>query len=229
MPYVYTSFEETARTGVPLMRPIFLEYPEASNFYGEERQFLFGRDVLVAPPVFEMTDPYEVRLPPSQWYDYWSGAKHQSTKPIRVKQALEVLPLYVRGGAIVPHQPVVQHTGETPVGPLELRVYPGEDCRGSIYLDDGRTYAYTRGEYLRVNYTCKLAPDSLRITLSAYDGPYKPWWRSVRLEVFGVEKSPRSVRAGKRQLKGWHYSAAKKTASMTLPESSSGLTIQLVY
>ena len=107
----------------------------------------------------------------------------------------------VLAGAIVPHQPVVQHTGETPQGPLSLRVYPGDDCRGSLYLDDGKTYAYSRGEYLRVSYTCQPAPNELRVTLSAYEGRYKPWWRSVRLEVFGVEKPPKSLRAGERELR----------------------------
>src|SRR3989449_2984803 len=110
MPYIYGSMEETTRTGIPLMRPIFVKYPEAKEFYGEEREFLFGRDLLVAPQVVEMPDAYEVKLPPGHWYDYWTGTKFSSGKPLQVHPPLDSVPLYVRAGAILPQQPVVQYT-----------------------------------------------------------------------------------------------------------------------
>src|SRR3989442_1545840 len=82
MPYIYGSMEETTRTGIPLMRPIFVEYPEAKEFYGEEREFLFGRDLLVAPQVVEMLDAYEVKLPPGHWYRSLAGTKFPLRKPL---------------------------------------------------------------------------------------------------------------------------------------------------
>ncbi len=200
LPYIYTSFEESTSTGIPLMRPIFLEYPDAQAFYGEDREFLFGRDLLVAPKLFETLDAYDVNFPPGEWYDYWTGAKHKSGPPLKVNPPLDLIPLYVRAGAILPEQPIIQYTDEAPAGPLELRVYPGSDCRGSLYSDDGRTYAYTRGEYLRVSYSCQPTVDSLAIIISGQQGSYKPWWKQVRLEVFGMEKAPKEVRAGDRGL-----------------------------
>jgi alpha-glucosidase len=186
LPYIYTNLEETTRTGIPLMRPVFMEYPQAEEFYGEEREFLFGRDLLVAPKVFEMLDAYEVSLPPGQWYAYWTGSKLASGRTFKVQPALEQLPLYVRAGAILPQQPVVQYTGEAPAGPLELRVFPGNDCRGSLYQDDGKSYAYTRGEFLRMNFSCQVAGDSVTIRNSAREGTYRPWWKEIRLEIFVV-------------------------------------------
>ncbi len=229
LPYIYTSFEETTRSGIPLMRPIFLEYPEAQGLYGEDREFLFGRDLLVAPRVFEMLDAYEVNLPPGEWYDYWTGKKIQSGRAVEVNPPLDVLPLYVRAGAILPQQPAVQHTDEVPAGPLELRVYPGSGCRGSFYLDDGKTFAYTRGETLRVDYTCQPEADSLGITISAHQGNYKPWWNNVRIEAFGVEKAPKEVRAGGRSITDWNYNSEQKTVTLTLPDSSTGWGIRLIY
>jgi len=229
LPYIYTHFEETTRTGIPVMRPLFLEYPQAPGVYGEDRQFLFGPDLLVAPPVFEMIDSYDVNLPPGEWYDYWSGTRHISGKPISVRPPLDALPVYVRAGAILPQQPVVQHTEEKPDGSLELRVYPGEDCRGSLYLDDGKTYFYTRGEYLRVQYTCQPGQETLGITLSAYQGKFKPWWQNVRLEIFGMENAPKEVRLGNRPVTGWNYYAEGNYVTLTLPESSAGMKIQIVY
>lgn len=229
MPYIYTSFEQTATTGTPLMRPIFLEYPEAQAFYGEDREFLFGRDLLVAPKMFEMLDPYNVSLPPGEWYDYWTGAKHQSGQPLKVNPPLDLVPVYVRAGAILPEQPVVQHTGETPAGPLTLRIYPGNDCRGSLYLDDGRTYAYTRGEYLRVEYSCQPAVDSLSITISAHTGSYKPWWKQARLEVFGAQKAPKEIREGEHRVANWNYNPEQHSVTFTLADSPSGRQIRLDY
>src|SRR5215471_2497793 len=126
MPYLYTAIEETARTGIPLMRPIFLEYPQATEFYGDDRDFLFGRDLFVAPVTSEMVDAEDISLPPGGWYDFWGGARHEHGEKIQLRPRLDEMPLYVRAGAIVPMQAVVQNTGETPDGPLALRVYPGE-------------------------------------------------------------------------------------------------------
>jgi alpha-glucosidase len=229
LPYIYTSFQESTSAGIPLMRPILLEFPDAQAFYGEEREFLFGGDLLVAPKVFEMLDAYDVNLPPGEWYDYWTAAKYQSGQPLKVNPPLDLVPLYVRAGSILPQQPVVQYTEEKPAGPLELRVYPGGDCRGSLYLDDGKTYAYTRGEYLRVNYSCQPAMDSLAITISGHQGSYPPWWEEVRVEVFGMEKAPKEVRAGGRTVAGWAYNSKQQAVTLSLPDSSSGWTIVLRY
>ncbi|HEY4682561.1 MAG TPA: glycoside hydrolase family 31 protein [Candidatus Acidoferrales bacterium] len=229
LPYIYTNFEETTRTGIPLMRPIFLEYPEAREFYGEDRAFLFGRDLLVAPKVFEMLDAYDVNLPPGEWYDYWTGKKYRSGRALEINPPLDLVPLYVRAGAILPQQPVVQHTDEVPTGPLQLRVYPGSECGGSLYLDDGKTFAYTRGETLRVAYTCQPAADSLAIISSAHKGNYKPWWKNVRVEIFGVEKAPKEVGAGGRSVTDWSYNAEQKTVTLALPDSSTGWEIRLSF
>jgi len=132
MPYLYTGIEEASRTGLPLMRPVFIEYPQASDFYENNRDFLFGRDFFVAPVTTEMLDAEEVSLPPGEWYDFWTNTKVSSKEKITLHPRLDEMPLYVRAGAIVPMQPVVQYTGEKPNGPLELRVYL-EKCHDMVY------------------------------------------------------------------------------------------------
>lgn len=211
------------------MRPLFLEYPDAEALYENDRQFLFGRDLLVAAKLWELTDRYDVSLPDGAWYDYWTGKKYPGGQSVSVSPALDEVPLYVRAGAILPQQPVVQHTEEVPSGPLELRVYPGADCRGSLYLDDGKSYAYTRGEHLRIDYSCDPAPDSLRIDISSHQGSYSPWWKDVRMEVFGVERAPREVRVGPRVVNNWSYDPARNTLTLTAPDSAAGWEIRVSY
>ena len=104
--------------------------------------------------------------------------------PSAIHPPLDTMPVYVRGGSILPMQPLIQNTDETPNGPLELHVYPGPQCRGSIYLDDGHTLAYQHGGYLRQSFTCQADGNSLRLNFAAREGSYAPWWKSVDVVIY---------------------------------------------
>jgi alpha-D-xyloside xylohydrolase len=80
------------------------------------------------------------------WVDFWTGQRHAGGQAVARDYALDEFPLYVRAGAIVPMGPVVEHTGERPGAPWDIRVYPGADAAFTLYEDDGETYAYERGE-----------------------------------------------------------------------------------
>ena len=193
LPYLYTNIEETSRTGLPLMRPVFLEYPKAEESYGDDRDFLFGGDLFVAPAFNEMPMAQDVRLPPGAWYEYGTSVVHDSTDTLSLQPSLGVLPVFARAGAIIPQQPVVQDTDETPAGPLELHVYPGPDCRGTLYQDDGHTFDYQRGKFLRVSYVCDAEPEKVTVTAHTEHDAYSPWWKSEKLVVYGFKGEPHAV------------------------------------
>jgi len=202
LPYIYTLAEEASRDGMPLVRPLFLEFPGYMD--GIDAEFLLGPDLLVAPPQ-EIANNYRVQLPPSNWFDFWTGLKvtapppapenaavntpadqqAQSPKEISVHPALDVLPVYVRGGSILPMQPLVQSTDETPVGSLELRVYPGQRCEGALYLDDGHTFQYQKGAFLRQAFTCTTDGDGVHVLFGAREGTYAPWWKNIEVVLYG--------------------------------------------
>lgn len=208
LPYIYTLAEESTRTGLPMVRPIFLEFPEVfqlpDGFGDLDSEFLLGPSLLVAPqPFAETMDDYVVTFPQGSWYDFWTGLKTSASPrqpnivdiatagpnvvfpaPARIHPVLDTLPVYVRGGSILPFQPLVQSTDETPSGPLELRVYPGDQCRGSLYVDDGHTLGYQRGEFLRQAFTCQANNDSVSIHFGARQGSYVPWWKSVEVVIY---------------------------------------------
>jgi alpha-glucosidase len=222
LPYIYTQMEEASRDGVPLMRPLFLEFPEEASLVANDSEFMLGDALLVAPKLWETLDPYEVKLPPGQWYDYWNGDPIEGGKKLKVNPPLDTLPVYVRGGAILPHQPLVQNTDETPQGALQLRVYPGENCHGALYQDDGSTFAYTQGQFLRVTFSCLAAPHELRVRMSAIEGAYKPWWNTVQLQIVGITASPHQVMAGGITTSEWTFDAASKSMVVTIPAASQG-------
>ena len=178
MPYLYTTAEEMSRTGLPIMRPLFLEFPHGAAGgqpldLSTGNAFMVGPDLLVAQsPYPDELDDYQVALPPSSWYDYWTGSRIDPTSgrkgidnaaiaqpEVHIHRTLETLPVFVRAGSIVPEQPLVQSTDEKPVGPLTLRDYPpttlGADCEGSLYLDDGVSYDFKQGNYLREQFACR--------------------------------------------------------------------------
>ncbi len=205
LPYIYTLAEEASRTGMPLARPIFLEFPNTLDT--PDTEFLLGSDLLVVPPPHaEMPEDYDVSYPPGDWYDFWTGQKMPHSTPgptiVQISEAiakgepvpeghstkihptLDTLPVYVRGGSILPLQPLVQSTDQTPNGPLELRVYPGEKCNGSIYLDDGHTFRYQQGEFLRQEFRCQADKSSVRVHFAARQGSYAPWWKSFEVVIY---------------------------------------------
>ncbi|HEY6946170.1 MAG TPA: glycoside hydrolase family 31 protein, partial [Candidatus Acidoferrum sp.] len=229
LPYLYTATEEASRTGIPLMRPLFLEYPQAEEFYGDDRDFLLGRDLFVAPVTTEMVDAEDISLPPGDWYDFWTGLRHAHDEKIQLRPRLDEMPLYVRAGAILPMQPVVQNTGEIPDGPLQLHVYPGDDCKGSLYQDDGHTLAYQKGEILRINYSCFVESSSVSITSSIQKNGYKPWWNSTALTVYGAAAAPKEVRSGDRAILNWHFDGQTHTVTFTLPEAAKNWNVRVQY
>ncbi len=253
LPYLYTVSEHTAHDGVPLMRPLFVEFPEATSdghpldLDAGGSEFLVGPDLLVAPnPSPEEVAPYEVHLPPGTWYDYWTGehfdrsTKTQSrdleqrdqlhpAQPLMITPTLEALPVYVRGGSILPIEPLTQSTEETPQGPLTLRIYPPTDtnasCTGEVYTDDGHTFDYTHNEYARIQFTCAVAANSsVRITVAPQEGHYKPWWSQYRMEVYGWSPKAHIASVGQRR---YPMQKAGAAWAVTVPSAKDGETLQL--
>ena len=208
MPYLYQLADESSRIGLPMLRPLFLEFPKAMADGhpidvdpGAAAEFMLGPDLLIAPsPYPEAPDAYTIEFPSHDWYDYWTGAKVmppagpadpslQAVSPppfsIQMQPSLAKLPVYVRAGSILPMEPLVQSTSEIPDGPLTLRVYAGNSCAGDLYLDDGKSYAFERGDSLRMHFGCEVTPHGLELSIGAHQGPYAPWWKQIRVEVIG--------------------------------------------
>jgi alpha-glucosidase len=221
MPYLYTTAEEMSRDGLPILRPLFLEFPHATDDghpmdLDASGDFMFGPDLLIAPaPSPDEIAPYEIHLPPGVWYDYWSGErldrrspikgrdleKREDTspqKPLTITPKPGSLPIYVRSGSIIPIAPLTESTDILPTGPLMLRVYPPlpsdpatitiapDVCAGDIYQDDGHTFNFRKGDYLREHFTCSINPDgSFTLTVARHESHFKPWWTTLRFEVYG--------------------------------------------
>jgi alpha-glucosidase len=140
---------------------------------------------------------------------------------VNIKPALAELPVYVRGGSIIPFQPLVQSTSEKPNGPLELRVYPGANCSGSIYQDDGVSFAYKQGAFLRQTFQCAVSAGEVQLTFSSRQGSYAPWWKETEVVFYG-QPAPANVTLNGKTIAGSKYDAATRALRIRIPDQPDG-------
>jgi alpha-glucosidase len=183
LPYLYTALEEAHRTGLPLFRPLLLNFQQDRNVLNLDDEFMVGSDLLVAPVLHPAQTSRMVYLPRGRWFDFWTGKAIVGGTTIRVDAPLETEPIFVRGGALLPMAPEMNYVGEKPVNVLTLDLYPDNDgaAAGEWYEDDGTSLAYQRGTLRRTSLRMRRTGESQRIELHAAEGSYQPSAR--RLEI----------------------------------------------
>lgn len=180
--YNYTLCREAHESGMPLLRALWLHYPEDSQAVGRSDEYLWGRDILVAPVTERGAKERRVYLPAGDWYDFWTNKKHEGGREIVRAVDLETLPLFVRAGAILPLDPVRQFTGEETEEPMTVRVYAGADGAARWYEDDGATLAYQDGASAWSELTWDDAKRVLTIRQEGLGG-YEPPKRELVVEL----------------------------------------------
>jgi alpha-glucosidase (family GH31 glycosyl hydrolase) len=170
LPYTYTLAWQAHTLGLPLMRPLVLNYSRDPRTWTLDHQYLWGDDLLVAPVTREGATAWPVYLPEGPWFDFWTGESHTGPGGITVAAPLDRLPLLVRAGAILPLGPLVQYTGERPMDELTLQIYPHGLSRFDLYEDDGRTNAYRRRGYALTSILCAAEPRRVLVRIDAPNG-----------------------------------------------------------
>jgi len=154
LPYTYTLAREASDRGLPLMRAMWLHYPTDAIARAKGDQFLWGRDLLIAPVYTKGATTRSVYLPAGEWYDWWTKARVTGGRTIERAVDLATMPIYARAGAIVPVDPVRQYADEAVSGPTSLQVFPGANGAFTLYDDDGISQAYLagRGNWIRMTW-----------------------------------------------------------------------------
>jgi alpha-glucosidase len=147
LPYLYNALREACTRGTPLMRALVVDFPGDAEVVNLSDQYLFGPELLVAPVVEEGATQRKVYLPEGCWIDFWTDVAYSGRQWVNVMAPLEILPLFVRQGAILPLGPDVQHSSEKLWDRLMLEVYRGENRICTLYEDDGETLDYQEGRF----------------------------------------------------------------------------------
>ena len=142
MPYTYTLVREARDTGMPLMRALWLHYPRDQRASETGDEYLWGRDMLIAPVYRQAAVSREVYLPRDRWYDFWTNEPVEGGRTITRDVNLATMPIYVRAGAVIPFDPVRQYMDQKVDGPTTIKVYRGADGGFTMYEDDGISLDY---------------------------------------------------------------------------------------
>jgi alpha-glucosidase/alpha-D-xyloside xylohydrolase len=185
MPYLYSAVKETCETGLPIVRALWLHYPDDRTAAARGDEYLYGRDLLVAPVVEKGAATRSLYLPRGKWFDFWTKEAMEGGREITRDVDLETIPLYVRAGAVLPMGPVKQYTGEKVDEPLTVWVHPGADGAFSLYEDDGNTFNYKTGEFMRVDMTWNNARRQLSLRLAKGSRMMAPEKRKLVVKVAG--------------------------------------------
>ncbi len=207
LPQLYTAFSQHARDGRPVARPLVWEFQSDTAVYGIDDEFTFGDHLLVAPVIREGRDARPVYLPEGRWYRYpsdsvYAGARTWTVSAPRVNpwarddsNFVRGVPLFVRAGAVIPMQAVVNYVGERHLDTLELHVWDTDAATpvsSELYEDAGEGFAYQRGEFRLTTFRTASGAGSLTIAV-ADSGRYDGAASDFRVIVHGLARAPASV------------------------------------
>lgn len=210
LPYIYTGVRTTHETMLPLIRQMYVDYPEADEAYKNPQQYLFGDLLLVAP----VTTPGKgdnklatqtVWFPEGEvWYDWFTAKAYPGGQTMGVAKPLDEFPLFARGGWVVPMQPYTPRPATEPLATLVMRCYPGVDGADNtytLYEDDGISDACDRGEYAKTALGYHRSGDRVTVSIDPTEGSYvgQPQQRAYRIELAAV-RSVGTVRIGKKRV-----------------------------
>jgi alpha-glucosidase (family GH31 glycosyl hydrolase) len=192
MPYLYSAVRETHETGLPIMRALWLHYPDDAMAAARGDQYLWGRDLLVAPVTEKGAGSRRLYLPRGLWYDFWTEEKVEGGREIERPVDLATMPLYARAGSIIPFGPLKEYTSQKVDGPLVLNIYPGADAAFTLYEDDGATFDYRRGEWMKLQMAWNESRRLLTLRLARGSRMLPPSKREIEVRIV-PEKTTRKI------------------------------------
>lgn len=197
MPYTYSIARECTQTGLPMIRALWLHHHSDPQAAARGDQFLWGRDILVSPVLEKGATTRRLYLPQGAWFDFWTEERLDGSREIDRPVDLETMPLHVRAGTILPMGPVRQYVDEPVEAPLTVTIYPGADGAFSLYEDDGRTFAYRRGQWMGLAMAWNDRTRRLAVQLEPGSRLLPPATRPIEVRVAGSKTTRRIVFDGR--------------------------------
>ena len=195
-PYIYTMARKAYDEGISLCRPMYYEWPEASEAYAFRNQYLFGDDILVAPVTAPGKEGYatvKVWLPEGKWYEWQTGTMLDGGRTVERTFALDEYPVYVRAGAILPMYGDTVKNLNANDEEILLTLFPGGSGEFSLYEDNGDDKRYA-AEFARTHLKSVRNGNLLTVTVGKRTGAYcgMPAERKFSVKVL-ASAAPASV------------------------------------
>jgi hypothetical protein len=229
LPYLYTDAWQAHERSMPLLRPLYLEWPDLAQAYRHFHEYYFGDEMLVAP-VLQADGERSVYLPPGRWMDFFTGQPHRGGTTLTRHYATDATPVFVRAGSIIPEASAAPGRDGHAASVLTLDVYGSGQGSFELYEDDGISLAYERGRYALtpMRYTSSGAGHRLIIgpTRGSFSGQQAR--RSYAIRIHSAMRPP-SIRIDGQRAARWRWNAQDSSAYLQLPLESIRRRITLTW
>lgn len=185
LPYIYSNAAEVSFNGSTLMRPLVFDFTDDNKALGQRYEYMFGKALLVAPVVLPDVKEWITYLPENKagWFDYITGKHYKGGESLTTTIDEAHIPVFVRGGSIVPYGQAVEYATEPTDGTMEIVVYPGANATFTLYEDDGCTNDYKDGKCSRITFSWD--EKTSKLTISDRTGSFNGM---AEKRVFNVKK-----------------------------------------
>ena len=220
IPYLYTYTWVAHRRALPMLRPLYLEYPQLEEAYKHSHEYFFGDEMLIAP-VLDPSGNQTVYLPPGDWVDFFTGKRYQGASSFTAHYAVDETPVFVRDGAVIPEQDVSAYSDQKPLDHLIVNVYGSAGGSFDLYEDDGLSLSFD-AEQAHTKMTHAVGSDGVhRLAIGPTQGAFKgqPAARSYELRI-RTPARPVSMSLNGAKAPPWRWDAARATAVLALPAHS---------
>lgn len=225
LPYIYSASWDVTAHQSSMMRALFMDFAADKNVWDMTGEYMFGKSILVNPVTsamytkvegrdkvedFSTVKSQETYLPAgASWYDFWTGEKFDGGKKVSRVTPLDIIPLYIKSGSIIPIGPKVQYSSEKNWDNLEIRVYPGADGDFTLYEDENDNYNYEKGQYSEITFHW----DDKKRTLSIADrkGSFKGM---LDKRSFNIVVAPAGLDNGSASGTSVNYSGKKSSLKL---------------
>ncbi len=230
-PYIYSSAAQSTRESVPMLRPMYFDYPETEAAYHNGQEYLFGDDLLVAPIASPGVGPNRVAHQAvwfpngSNWFNTFTGEKYQGGTDALCAADINEFPLFARGGVPVAMQPYSDRMTSVKISTLRLRAFPGangQSGRSELYEDDGQTNAYKTGASAQTPLRYTRNGNRIEIAVGATQGKFagQLLTRAYQIELPATQRATGATLDGKSL--AVRYDAATATNTIAVPARSIG-------
>ena len=192
LPYIYSTSWDVSKNNGTFMRALVMDFSQDKNVWNIDNEYMFGQSFLVNPVTEKGKEEQDVYLPGgSDWFDFWTNEKTTGGITVTKKTMIDIIPLYVKAGSIIPFGPKVQFATEKKWDNLELRIYPGADGTFTLYEDENDNYNYEKGAYTEILLTWN--NDTKTLTIGNRKGNFKGMLKNRKFTIKRIDGDTKTI------------------------------------
>lgn len=244
-PYIYTYAREAYDTGLPLTRGLFMEYSNDNEAINIDNQFMYGKELLVAPVVRRGQRVKRVYLPEGEWIDFNDKSTlYYGEQYINYQSPITQIPIFVKKGSIIPMMPIMQYIHENKDYDLNVHVFPNyeyENAEFTLYEDDGESNDYKNDIYSKKKFVCKTTSSGYETIIKTENNGFIQSENRNIVMRFHIDKKPKTIRVNgkviafarmnnfnKNNKVTWSWNEEKSECLVRIQDSESENTIQIL-